>query len=298
MSTYSKVDPGTLGWVKSEIDETLSQARLALEAFVENTADKTNLRFCITHLHQVVGTLLMVELDNAAMLAKETEALAEGILTKRWRAAPRSSRHSRAASWCYRTRSPGCNSASRTRRCAMSRCSMTCAPRAARRRFQNSICSPPTSRCVRRRRVSATTPGREEAERCRERAPSGWRMRRSSIFTKQQRTTFQPLLLGWLRDANQRQPLRDIAVILERLQLRTGLPTVEQLFWVARGLLEGLAEDGLASTVERKKLLSRLDQLIKKLIDGADKSQVRTGAETLTRAMLWKWRMPLPAARW
>ena len=85
--------------------------------------------------------------------------------TKRWRAAPRSSRHSRAASWCYRTRSPGCNSASRTRRCAMSRCSMTCAPRAARRRFQNSICSPPTSRCVRRRRAPV----------------SDWRMRRSSI---------------------------------------------------------------------------------------------------------------------
>ena len=88
MSTYSKVDPGTLGWVKSEIDETLGQARLALEAFVESIADKTNLRFCITHLHQVVGTLLMVELDNAAMLAKETEALAEAILDEKVEGSP------------------------------------------------------------------------------------------------------------------------------------------------------------------------------------------------------------------
>ena len=31
MSTHSKVDLSTLGWVKTEIDETLKQARLALE---------------------------------------------------------------------------------------------------------------------------------------------------------------------------------------------------------------------------------------------------------------------------
>ena len=76
MSTYRKVDPSTLGWVKSEIDETLKQARLALEGFVENPADRSRLRFCITHLHQVVGTLLMVELDGAAFMAREVEALA------------------------------------------------------------------------------------------------------------------------------------------------------------------------------------------------------------------------------
>ena len=80
MSTHSKVDLSTLGWVKTEIDETLKQARLALESFAENPSDKTRLRFCITHLHQVVGTLLMVELDGAAMLAKETEALADDVI--------------------------------------------------------------------------------------------------------------------------------------------------------------------------------------------------------------------------
>src|SRR5713226_3728275 len=80
MSTISKIDQSTLGWVKVEIDETLKQARLALESFVGNTADNTSLRFCVTYLHQVVGTLQMVELDGPAMLAKEIEALAEDIL--------------------------------------------------------------------------------------------------------------------------------------------------------------------------------------------------------------------------
>src|SRR3972149_11666802 len=80
MMTYRKGDPSTLGWVKSEIDETLKQARLALEGFVENPADRSRLRFCITHLHQVVGTLLMVELDGAAFMAREVEALAEAVM--------------------------------------------------------------------------------------------------------------------------------------------------------------------------------------------------------------------------
>jgi len=80
MSTHTKVDLSTLGWVVTEIEETLKQARLALESFAENPSDKTRLRFCITHLHQVVGTLTMVELDGAALIAKETEALAEAVL--------------------------------------------------------------------------------------------------------------------------------------------------------------------------------------------------------------------------
>ncbi|MEK7262713.1 MAG: Hpt domain-containing protein, partial [Pseudomonadota bacterium] len=288
MSTYSKVDPGTLGWVKSEIDETLSQARLALEAFVENTADKTNLRFCITHLHQVVGTLLMVELDNAAMLAKETEALAEGILDEKVE----------GSAAVFETLTRGIlvlpdtlarlqfgQPDSPLRNVAL--LNDLRAARGAPAISELDLFTPDLSVRPPSARIGDDT--REGGGRA---LPGAGAERLADAafidFTKQQRTTFQPLLLGWLRDANQRQPLRDIAVILERLQLRTGLPTVEQLFWVARGLLEGLAEDGLASTVERKKLLSRLDQLIKKLIDGADKSQVRTGAETLTRAMLWE----------
>ncbi|MEK7795984.1 MAG: hypothetical protein AAB315_00865 [Pseudomonadota bacterium] len=263
MSTYSKVDPGTLGWVKSEIDETLGQARLALEAFVENIADKTNLRFCITHLHQVVGTLLMVELDNAAMLAKETEALAEGILAEKVE----------GSAAVFETLTRGIlvlpdtlarlqfgQPDSPLRNVAL--LNDLRAARGAPAISELDLFTPDLSVRPPSARIGDDT--REGGGRA---LPGAGAERLADAafidFTKQQRTTFQPLLLGWLRDANQRQPLRDIAVILERLQLRTGLPTVEQLFWVARGLLEGLAEDGLASTVERKKLLSRLDQLIK-----------------------------------
>ncbi|MEC8443902.1 MAG: Hpt domain-containing protein [Pseudomonadota bacterium] len=65
-----------LEWVKGEIQETLLQAQQALEAYVEHPEDKSRLRFCLSYLHQVHGTLQMVEFYGAALLAEEMEAVA------------------------------------------------------------------------------------------------------------------------------------------------------------------------------------------------------------------------------
>ncbi len=72
-----------LEWVKGEIAETLKQARQALEAFVENPQDSTRMRFCLTYVHQVHGTLQMVEFYGAALLAEEMEQLASALLDER-----------------------------------------------------------------------------------------------------------------------------------------------------------------------------------------------------------------------
>ncbi|WP_394559802.1 Hpt domain-containing protein [Aquipseudomonas alcaligenes] len=72
-----------LEWVKGEIAETLKQARQALEAFVENPQDATRMRFCQTYVHQVQGTLQMVEFYGAALLAEEMEQLTQALLDGR-----------------------------------------------------------------------------------------------------------------------------------------------------------------------------------------------------------------------
>jgi chemosensory pili system protein ChpA (sensor histidine kinase/response regulator) len=69
-----------LEWVKGEIEETLQQAQQALEAYVENTQDRTRLKFCLSYLHQVNGTLQMVEFYGVALLAEEMEALAKVLV--------------------------------------------------------------------------------------------------------------------------------------------------------------------------------------------------------------------------
>ncbi len=68
-----------LGWVKPELDETLRQARTEVEAFVEYPTDTSRMRFCAGYLHQVQGTLRMVELYAPAMVAEEMELLAQAL---------------------------------------------------------------------------------------------------------------------------------------------------------------------------------------------------------------------------
>ncbi|MGK0499392.1 MAG: chemosensory pili system protein ChpA (sensor histidine kinase/response regulator) [Oceanicoccus sp.] len=68
-----------LDWVAGEIEETLKQAGLALESYIANRDDNTKLRFCVTHIHQVQGTLQMVEFFGAALLAEEMESLAQAL---------------------------------------------------------------------------------------------------------------------------------------------------------------------------------------------------------------------------
>ncbi|WP_434030324.1 Hpt domain-containing protein [[Pseudomonas] boreopolis] len=68
-----------LGWVKPELDETLRQARAEIEAFAEAPSDTGRMRFCAGYLHQVQGTLRMVELYAPAMVAEELELLAQAV---------------------------------------------------------------------------------------------------------------------------------------------------------------------------------------------------------------------------
>ena len=68
-----------LGWVKPELDETLRLARTEVETFVEEPDDTTRMNFCAGYLHQVQGTLRMVELYAPAMVAEELELLARAL---------------------------------------------------------------------------------------------------------------------------------------------------------------------------------------------------------------------------
>jgi chemosensory pili system protein ChpA (sensor histidine kinase/response regulator) len=273
MSTHSKIDLSTLGWVKTEIDETLKQARLALESFAENPSDKTRLRFCVTHLHQVVGTLLMVELDGAAMLARETEALAEAIINDK--VAPDSKAFD-----------------------VLTRGILTLPDYLARLQVGQPDVPLRTLALMNELRAAHGAPAISElelfapdlsvrpppAERPAEKLGEG----EYRELAKQLRAAFQAALLDWLRDVSNKQPLHVIADVFGKLQTQASLAALEQLFWVAGGLLEILIDDGQEVTAERKKLFARLDQLIKKIIDAAEKSALRQGAEALTHAILWE----------
>lgn len=79
MQMAEQFDISTLAWVKGEIDETLKQARVALEQYVDDPGDAGQLQSCIDYIHQVYGTLQMVELGGAALFAEEMEKFCAAI---------------------------------------------------------------------------------------------------------------------------------------------------------------------------------------------------------------------------
>ena len=76
-------DAATLRWVGREIDASLEEARGALERYVEGEGDPQLVSTCLDRVHQVGGTLLLIELHGAAMFADELEAVVRMLPTAR-----------------------------------------------------------------------------------------------------------------------------------------------------------------------------------------------------------------------
>lgn len=68
-----------LDWIKGDLLETLNEARIALDDYAELGGDETRLRACLTGLHQVHGTLVMLELEGVTRLADHLEQLAQAM---------------------------------------------------------------------------------------------------------------------------------------------------------------------------------------------------------------------------
>ncbi|TNB93973.1 response regulator [Pseudomonas jessenii] len=68
-----------LEWVKGEIAETLKQAHQAIETVLDDPQATPGLDECLAYIHQVLGSLQMVEFYGAALLAEEMEHLVEAL---------------------------------------------------------------------------------------------------------------------------------------------------------------------------------------------------------------------------
>ncbi|BFT60088.1 Hpt domain-containing protein [Pseudomonas moorei] len=68
-----------LEWVKGEIAETLKQAHHAIETLLDDPQATHALSDCLAYIHQVHGSLQMVEFYGAALLAEEMEQLVSAL---------------------------------------------------------------------------------------------------------------------------------------------------------------------------------------------------------------------------
>ncbi len=72
-----------LTWVKTTIDESLKQTRMALEQFVENATDIAPLQQGVVWLDEIRGVLGILDLQTAALLVKEIESTIQALLANK-----------------------------------------------------------------------------------------------------------------------------------------------------------------------------------------------------------------------
>ncbi len=85
MNEVEKPDYATLRWVKEGLDETIQLARQALEDYAEGGFQGEGIDRFREYIHQLLGTLRMVQVQGGAMLVEEMEAVAQALAEGRLR---------------------------------------------------------------------------------------------------------------------------------------------------------------------------------------------------------------------
>ncbi len=265
------IDFSTLTWVKNELDETLKEARQSLEAYVEDTSDAAQLGFLAAHLHQVYGTLQMVELYGASLLAEEMEQVAKAL-----------------AEDGVAQRDEACDVLMRAilqlpdyldRLIAGSQdIPLVLLPvlndlRAVRGEnllSENAMFSPDLGTDLPADVAGHTLDGDVVAG------------------AKELRHRFQVGLLGWFRgDGREAQALQALSDVLHTLQGLSSEPEVVRLWWVSAGVADAVRSGGLEGSVSVKRLMGQVDRQIKRMVDEGEQALAREPAIDLFKNLLF-----------
>ena len=259
MRLQDHIDFTTLQWVKPELDDTLSNAREALESYVDNPGKRDFMRTCADHLHQVHGTLRMVELYGAAMVTAEMETLAIALLQE----------HVTHREEAYAALMRGLMQlpdylerlSSGHRDVPVVLLPLLNDLRASREQepLPESVMFHPN--------LDAFLP---------EQAPAAM----SEAYAEAHRgelvdlrLRFQQQLLGWFRGQNAAQQLVGMRKTLLAITARCHHVHGRRLWWIAAGVLEGLEQGALkGQSGEIRQLIGKVDRNIRLLIEQGENS--------------------------
>jgi len=274
MRLQDNIDFTTLTWVKPELDETLKQARNALQNYVEEGEDPNELKTCSQLLHQVQGTLRMVELYGAAMVAEEMEQLSKALVDQKV-----SNRETAYASLMqgivqlpdYLER---LQSGHRDIPIVLLPLLNTLRESRGEKGLNEAVLFNPD--------LSPQLPDSARGPQMpMEPAELGGGAEGVAGL-------FQGSLLRWLKDDSRGAPTaREMAEVCDQLVSLTWAEPARRLFWVAGGLLDGISKGKLGATPQLKAAIGKVEREIKRLSDGGDASFRSNPPLDLTKQLLF-----------
>jgi len=270
MSNIEQIDFSTLTWVKTELDETLNRAKDALKAYVEEPEDTNQLQFCVTYLHQIQGTLKMVELYGAAMVAEEMEWVAkdliDGTITdvdSAYEVLMQSILQ--LPDYLERIESghkdvpivllPLVNDLR--------------AVRSEKLLSESALFNPNLDLGVPDKVLENDV------------SLKGNQLKTALLKI---RSIYQIALLNWIKNDDDKG-LNNMQLVISKLKMILSQGYLKQLFWTYSGLVEGLLENYIEDNFSIKQIGGKVDHLIKELIE--DSPQTKSTSRVLTRNMLY-----------
>ncbi len=270
----SRVDPSTFSWVKDEIDESIKQARLSLEAFSTATDDTSQMRMAVAFLHQVSGTLQIVELDGAARLVNELELVCEGLIDENIK--------------------PTEDNLDSLSRGVLSLSTYISQLHAG---YPDSIVAL-TPLVNELRGVRGAEPVEEydlfNPELAVYPEITGSRPARLSdedfnAEVSQARKQLLATMLSWFTQKNETQSLSTILLLFTHLKNISRFDVTSQLWWVATALTEALRDGGIDSKEkETRRFFATLEQELKRIITEGESSLVKKPLGSLLKKMLFQ----------
>ena len=274
MRLQDNTDFTTLQWVRPELEQTLSDARESLESYVDNPARDDAMRACAASLHQVQGTLLMVELPGPAMVAAEMEALATALLEG----------HVAQREEAYATLMRGLMQlpdylerlAGGHRDVPVVLLPLLNDLRACR--GQEAL----SEAALFRPNLDAFLPTQAPSAMSEAQAAA----RRGELV--ELRLQFQQHMLAWFRGQSQSQPLAGMRKALLAIAARCFHVHGRRLWWITAGVVEGLEHGMLgAHATELRQLIGKADRHIRQLIEQGEDSLRGGDADELCNRLLY-----------
>ncbi len=274
MKLEDDIDFTTLTWVKSELDEALQRARESLEAYVDRPEDASRMTQCGQVLHQVQGTLRMVELYGAAMVVQEMEQLVQALLEDRVEQrddayAVLMSGLMQLPDYLERLQS----SHRDVSVVLLPLLNELRATRGAESLHESALFTPNLDAPLPDSAPGAQIPLSPDEQK------------RDATIIRQK---FQQALLAWFRGQGGKRSLAQMRDAMDELAGVCHGIAGRRLWWITAGVLDGMIDGCLEEhSTEVKQLIGRVDRAIRLLLEGGELALAEGHATELARQLLY-----------